>query len=255
MGGIKTSASTYRRGVPNSSSGFFFVAQANYVIPQPTRKFISNTIVATPPTPTPTPTPTIFTFSSEPLQTISSDQTLTQSSYNNRTSELISVVVGTTCMSIGTNCFLSCINLVSVTISNSVTSFGINCFKSSGFNSINIPSSVTSIGDNCFENSGLTSIEIPNSVTSLGIGCFNSSQNLSSAVLPNSIITLPNDTFGYCNSWCGWLGTVVFGRTYSSRGGIRLHGRLVGPNGGFFLFLSNSFVLLWTGGIMVCFRR
>ena len=37
---IHTSAITYRRGVPNNYTGFFFVAQANNTIPAPMSKFI-----------------------------------------------------------------------------------------------------------------------------------------------------------------------------------------------------------------------
>lgn len=44
--GIRTSANTYRRGIPNPSpanpytSGFYYIAQSNYVIPQPISKFV-----------------------------------------------------------------------------------------------------------------------------------------------------------------------------------------------------------------------
>ena len=39
----RTSASFYRRGVPNSFNGFAQLAQANYSIVQPTYLFIANT--------------------------------------------------------------------------------------------------------------------------------------------------------------------------------------------------------------------
>jgi hypothetical protein len=41
MAQLKTSASFYRRGIPNSYAGFANVAQANYSIPQPINKFIA----------------------------------------------------------------------------------------------------------------------------------------------------------------------------------------------------------------------
>ena len=41
MGNIRTSAIFYRRGVPNTYTGFAQVAQANYTIPQPVNKFIA----------------------------------------------------------------------------------------------------------------------------------------------------------------------------------------------------------------------
>lgn len=39
--GIHTSAITYRRGIPNNVSNFFFVAQANNSIPAPMSKYIN----------------------------------------------------------------------------------------------------------------------------------------------------------------------------------------------------------------------
>ena len=50
---IRTSAITYRRGIPNNATNFFLVAQGNYVIPQPISRFrqnyVSNNIAPTPP--------------------------------------------------------------------------------------------------------------------------------------------------------------------------------------------------------------
>ena len=44
MPGIRTSAMTYRRGVSNGTTNFFFLAQANYVVPQPTSRFRQNNV-------------------------------------------------------------------------------------------------------------------------------------------------------------------------------------------------------------------
>lgn len=38
---IHTSAITYKRGIPNYYSNFFFVAQANNIIPVPIRKYVT----------------------------------------------------------------------------------------------------------------------------------------------------------------------------------------------------------------------
>jgi hypothetical protein len=38
---LKTNANFYRRGIPNTYTGFAQVAQANYTVPQPTAKFIA----------------------------------------------------------------------------------------------------------------------------------------------------------------------------------------------------------------------
>ncbi len=38
---IHTSANTYRRGIPNTHSNFFFVAQTNNTIPVPMSKYLN----------------------------------------------------------------------------------------------------------------------------------------------------------------------------------------------------------------------
>jgi len=44
MGKVRTSASFYRRGIPNSYSGFGLVTQNNFTVVNPINKFIANTI-------------------------------------------------------------------------------------------------------------------------------------------------------------------------------------------------------------------
>lgn len=39
---IRTSAITYRRGIPNNYTSFYFVSQANNVIPAPMNLYLSN---------------------------------------------------------------------------------------------------------------------------------------------------------------------------------------------------------------------
>jgi hypothetical protein len=39
--GVRTSAITYRRGIPNSYVNFYFVVQANNVIPSPMSRYLS----------------------------------------------------------------------------------------------------------------------------------------------------------------------------------------------------------------------
>ena len=43
MGKVRTSASFYRRGVPNSYSGFGLVVQSNFTVVNPINKFIAST--------------------------------------------------------------------------------------------------------------------------------------------------------------------------------------------------------------------
>ena len=41
MGNIRTTANFYRRGIPNSYTGFAQVAQSNYTVAKPMNKFIA----------------------------------------------------------------------------------------------------------------------------------------------------------------------------------------------------------------------
>ena len=43
MGKVRTSASFYRRGIPNSYTAFVLVAQSNFTVVNPTNKFIATT--------------------------------------------------------------------------------------------------------------------------------------------------------------------------------------------------------------------
>lgn len=93
-------------------------------------------------------TDTIFTYSDSTTST-SSDQTISQSSYN-RNKTLTSVEIGT-----------------------KATSIGEYAFSDTGLTSVVIPNGVTSIGDGAFQTCyDLTSVVIPNSVTSIGYGIF-----------------------------------------------------------------------------------
>ena len=103
--------------------------------------------------PTPTPFETTFYFSDEPFETTTEDTVLTRESYNHTTRRinLVSVIIGTTCLSIDFGCFSDCFNLTSVTIPNSVISLGEECFYAcTKLTSVTIPNSVTSIGEVCF---------------------------------------------------------------------------------------------------------
>ena len=200
MGGIKTSAITYRRGIPNTSTNFFFVAQANYAIPSPVNKFNANNVRIVAPSGPPTPFLTTFSFTTGP-DTTSSDATLTSSSYNNLKSTLVRVIIGSTCTSIDANCFNGCTLLANVTIPNSVTSLGSNCFQLCVFSSITIPNSVTSLGSASFFQCGnLAIVNVPDSVTTIGASCFQSCTALTSITIPNSVTSIPDGIVQGCTS-------------------------------------------------------
>lgn len=136
--------------------------------------------------------------------------------------------------SISSGAFYKCTNLNSIEIPNSITSIGsISFFGCTGLTTITIPRSVESIGDNAFVNcTNLTSVQwnaincadfttiasnqdvygnwglpfMP-SITSFTFGdevenipaylCYNM-QNLTSVVLPNSVIRIGNQAFSNC---------------------------------------------------------
>jgi len=155
------------------------------------------------PTP-PTPTPVLTTFFYSDNTSLETDQsTITRALYivgGKNASDLVRVTVGTSCSSLGANCFADCSNLVSIEIPNSVTSLGNSCFFNCGLTSIEIPNSVTSLGNDCFSDSvNLTSITIHNSVTSIGAGCFAYTKILTLILPTNEEFTiLPDNCFNGC---------------------------------------------------------
>ena len=168
---------------------------------------------------------TTFTYTSGP-DTSSNDTILSQASYGNNTSTLLSVIIGSSVTSLGRNCFRDCSKLTSINIPSSVQTLGIACFfgdvslntvtfvpssvcsslgnqcfqNCSNLTSINIPSSVQTLGAQCFQNcSNLTSINIPSSVQTLGAQCFYGCSNLTSINIPSSVFSLSNYCFYRCS--------------------------------------------------------
>lgn len=91
-------------------------------------------------------------------------------------------------------------NITSITLPNSLVSIESNAFYGcSGLESIVIPNSVSSIGNSAFYGcSSLKSIVIPNSVTSVGTYAFGHCSFTTLPELPRSIIAWPNGLFAYC---------------------------------------------------------
>ena len=88
-------------------------------------------------------------------------------------SEIVKAIIEDGVKHIGAFAFYECSNLTSVTIGNSVISIGGSAFSGCGLTSVTIPNSVTSIVGSAFAGcSSLTSVTIPNSVTSIGSRAF-----------------------------------------------------------------------------------
>ena len=117
-------------------------------------------------------------------------------------SDLKSITIPNSVISIGGHAFSNCNNLTSVTIPESVTNIGSSAFSyCTNLTSINIPNSVTSIGDYVFnECFSLTSIEISNSLVNIGENAFYNCRNLTSIELPNSLISIGEYAFESCVS-------------------------------------------------------
>lgn len=136
-----------------------------------------------------------YDLSGSTLTTISGS-----TSHGTNASNLVSVTLPNTLISIDTGVFFGCSGLASVTIPNSVTSIGDYAFWDCiGLTSITIPSSVTSIGYGAFRGcNGLTSVTIPNSVTSIGRRAFSECSGLTSVTIGNSVTSIGSYAFSFC---------------------------------------------------------
>lgn len=72
-------------------------------------------------------------------------------------------------------------------------------FYNSSIKNIRLPENLEQIDDYAFSMSNLENITVPDKVTKLGKGVFNSCYKLTEAVLPESITTIPDETFLACH--------------------------------------------------------
>jgi hypothetical protein len=263
MPGIRTSAITYRRGISNSTPNFFLVAQANYVIPQPTNRFRQNYVpsIAPPPPTTPSaPTITSITPGDQSLSLIFTPPTSNggssiinyQYSINggtyinaNTTSSPITITGltnGTTYSlvlravnSIGTG---DESNILSGTpVSPTTFTFSL----SSGFSPIITTDSTISKSTYLTEGrveSDLISVEIGTSCTTIADNCFNLfniTSNLASVIfLGNSVTSIGNYSFAY-NYSPSSFNTIIIPSSVTSLGEFcffecNLNGTITIPN-------------------------
>ena len=160
-------------------------------------------------------------------------------------SDLTSVTIPNSVLTIDDYAFQDCSSLTSVTIPNSVTSIELGAFKGcSSLTSITIPYKVTRIGNATFEGcigltsiiipygvkrigyhtfhgcSGLTSVRIPNSVTIIEHLAFYKCTGLTSIEIPNSVTSIGESAF----SGCSGLTSVTIGNSVTSIGNGAFYG-------------------------------
>ena len=147
-------------------------------------------------------TPSVFTFSDGSDDISVTTAEITSASYDNKKSELVSVVIGTSCTSIASRAFQYSNQLINVIIDgNTLETINQYAFSNSTLAYINIPDSVTEIGGRAFENCiNLTSISIGNSVTTIWDRAFEGCFNLTSISIGNSVTTIGSYTFSNCSN-------------------------------------------------------
>ena len=145
----------------------------------------------------------IFTYSNgDTSQSIHT--TITSSSYSGYVpvgESLVSVIVGSNVISIGTDAFKDATSLSSVTFEegSQLTSIGGRAFRNTALTSITIPASVVSIGDSAFYYATSLSLvslfEAGSQLKSIGVAAFYGASSLTSITIPASVTSLGSSIF------------------------------------------------------------
>lgn len=130
------------------------------------------------------------------------------SAFNNCHS-FTNVTIPNSVTTIGDEAFFACDLLTNITIPDSVIDIGYSAFSCcSSLKSISIPNSVKSIKDSTFSCcDGLTNVYISNGVTSIGIWAFSGCTSLTTLDFPDSVESIDTWAFQDCSN----LTTVSFG--------------------------------------------
>lgn len=112
------------------------------------------------------------------------------------------LTIGKSVTKIASKAFINCTELKSLVIPDSVISLGSSAFaQNTGLEELTLGNSLDDIGDRAFEMcSSLQTVIIPNSVTRIGVYAFNKCTNLRSVVIGNSVANLSSNAFNGCDS-------------------------------------------------------
>ncbi|MDE6585127.1 MAG: leucine-rich repeat domain-containing protein [Clostridia bacterium] len=128
-----------------------------------------------------------------------------------KNTNITSVVIPDSIISIDDGAFGLCTALTSITIPDSVVYIGDGAFAvCTALTILKIGNGVTTIGYAAFNNCiGLTSIILPNSVTSIGDAAFYYCSGLTNITIPDSVTSIGDDTFDGCSK----LTSLIFNGT------------------------------------------
>lgn len=134
-------------------------------------------------------------YKGKPVTEISS-----KSFYN--CSEITSVAIPDSVLSIGGQAFSGCTGLTSLTLGNKIKLIGPKAFNGcSNLTIITIPDSVLSIGMQAFSGcKGLTNLTLGNGIKSIGANAFNGCCGLSTITVPDSVDSIGEGAFKGCDN-------------------------------------------------------